>query len=130
MVVFSVQGSLFLDWSSVLGFDVAEEIVSCWSVRNPKRVVFPVNPPQFYPATPFAVKCNWVESLGGRGFGVVSNCFFLWDNWVRNCSPPDPSVYVSFGSSNPPFVESVRLEVPTVLCPLCQGVRFEILVLM
>ena len=66
-----------------------------------------------------------MESLGGRGFGVVSNCFSLWDGIVRNRSPLDSSVYVSFGGSNPPFVESVRLEVPTVLCPLCQGVRFE-----
>ena len=66
-----------------------------------------------------------MESLGGRGFGVVSNCLFRWDGVVRDRSPLNPSIHVSFGSSNSPFVESVRLEVPTVLCPLCQGVRDE-----
>ena len=66
-----------------------------------------------------------MESLGGSGFGVVSDCFFLWDRVVRDRSPLDPSIYISFGGSNPPFVESVRLEIPTVFCPLCQGVRFE-----
>ena len=66
-----------------------------------------------------------MEPLGGGGFGVVSDCFASWDRVIRNCSPLDPLIYVSFGGSNPPFVESVRLEIPTVLCPLCQGVRFE-----
>ena len=125
LVFFSIQRSLFFDWSSVLCFDVAEEIVSRWSLCNPECVVFPIDPPQFYPTAPFTVKGDWVESLGGRGLGVVPNCFFLWDGVVRNCSPLDPSIYVSFGGSNPPFVESVRLEVPTVFSPLGQGVRFE-----
>jgi len=66
-----------------------------------------------------------VKPLRGGGFGVVPDGFFGWDGVVRDCSPPNPSIYVSFGSSDSPFVESVRLEIPTVLCPLCQGVRFE-----
>ena len=66
-----------------------------------------------------------MEPLGGGGFGVVSNCFFLWDSVVRDRSPLDPSIYVSFGGPDSSLVKSVRLEVPTVLCPLCQGVRFE-----
>ena len=113
-----------------MSFDVAEEVVSCRSLRDPKCVVFPVYPPQFYPTTPLVVEGNRVEPLGSRGFGVVSDSFFLWDGVIRDCSPLDSAVYVSFGGSDPPFVESVRLEVPTVLSPLCQGVRGEILVLM
>ena len=66
-----------------------------------------------------------MESLGGRGLGVVSDCLFLWDGVIRNRPPLDSAVYVSFGGSNPSFVESVRLEVPTVFSPLCQGVRDE-----
>ena len=66
-----------------------------------------------------------MESLGGRGFGVVPDCFFLWDRVVRDRPPLDPSIYVSFGGPNSPLVESVQLEIPTVFCPLCQGVRFE-----
>ena len=116
---------MFLNRPSVLCFDVAEEIVSRWSLRNPKRVVFPIYPPQFNPATPFAVKRYWVEPLGGGGLGVVSDCLFLWDEVVRDRPPPDSTVHVSFRGSNPPFVESVRLEVPTVFSPLCQGVRDE-----
>ena len=61
--------------------------------------------------------------MGSRSLGVVSDCFFSWDGVIRNCPPLDSAVYVSFGGSNPPFVESVRLEVPTVFSPLCQGVR-------
>ena len=68
--------------------------------------------------------------MRGGGFRVVSNCFFLWDGVVRDGPPLDSAIYVSFGGSDPPFVESVRLEVPTVFSPLCQGVRGEILVLM
>ena len=124
MVVFSVQWSLFLNWSSVLCSDVAEEVVSGWSLRDPKRVVCSINPPQFHPATPLTIKGDRVESLGSRGLGVVSDGFFLWDRIVRNCSPLNPSIYVSFGGSNPSVVKPVWLEVPTVLCPLCQGVRF------
>ena len=108
-----------------MSFDVAEEVVSCRSLRDPKRVVAPIDPPQFYPTTPFTVKGDWVEPLRGRGFCVVSDCLFLGNGSVRNCSPLDPSIYVSFGSPNPPFVESVRLEIPTVFSPLCQGVRDE-----
>ena len=66
-----------------------------------------------------------MESLRGGGFCVVPDCLFLGDGVVRNRSPLDPSIYVSFGSPNPPFVESVRLEIPTVFGPLCQGVRGE-----
>ena len=66
-----------------------------------------------------------MEPLGRGGLCVVSNCFFRRDVVVRNRSPLDPTSYVSFGGSNPPFVESVRLEVPTVFGPLCQGVRDE-----
>ena len=66
-----------------------------------------------------------MESLGCGGFCVISDCFFLRDVVVRNRPPPDSTIYVSFGGSNPPFVESVRLEVPTVFGPLCQGVRDE-----
>ena len=125
MIVVSVQGSLFFNWSSVLSFDVAKEVVSCRSLRDPKCVVAPIDPPQFYPATPFSVEGDWVEPLGCRGLCVVSDCFFLRDVVVRDCSPLDSAVHVSFGGSNPPFVESVRLEVPTVFSPLCQGVRDE-----
>ena len=116
---------MFFNWSSVLCFDVAEEIVSCWSLCDPKCVVFPADPPQLYPTTPLAIEGNWVKSLRGGGFGVISDCFFLRDGVVRDCSPLNPSIYVSFGGSNPPLVESVRLEVPTVFSPLCQGVRDE-----
>ena len=112
---------MFFNWSSVLGFDVAKEVVSCRSLCDPKCVVGPIDPPQLYPATPFTIEGNWVEPLGCGGFGVVSNCFFWGDVVVRNRSPLDPTSYVSFGGSNPPFVESVRLEIPTVLGPLCQG---------
>ena len=115
---------------SVLCFDVAKEVVSCGSLCDPKCVVVPAYPPQFYPATPFAVEGDWVEPLRSRGFGVVSDGLLLWDGVIRDCSPLDSAVYVSFGGSDPPFVESVRLEVPTVFGPLCQGVRGEILVLM
>ena len=108
-----------------MSFDVAEEVVSCGSLCDPKRVVGPIDPPQFYPATPFSVEGNWVEPLGRRGLCVVSDCFFLRDVVVRDRSPLDSTIYVSFGGSNPPFVESVRLEIPTVLGPLCQGVRDE-----
>ena len=66
-----------------------------------------------------------MEPLGCRGLCVVSDCFFLRDVVVRDCSPLDSAVYISFGGSNPSFVESVRLEVPTVFSPLCQGVRDE-----
>ena len=66
-----------------------------------------------------------MEPLRSGGFCVVSDCFFLWDVIVRDCPPPNSTIYVSFGGSNPPFVESVRLEVPTVFGPLCQGVRGE-----
>ena len=130
MVVFSVQRSLLLNRSPVLRFDVAEEVVSCWPLCDPKCVVFPVDPPQLYPTTPFSVKGDWVESLRGGSFGVISDCFFLRDRVVRDRPPPNPPIYVSFGGSNPPFVKPVRLEVPTVLSPLCQGVYGEILVLM
>ena len=123
--VFPIQGSLFFHWSSVLGFDITEEVVSRQPLRDPKCVVFSRDPPEFYPTAPFSVKGDGVETLGGRGFCVVSNCFFNWYGVVRDCSPLYPSIDVSFRSSNPPFVESVRLEVPTVLGPLCQGVRFE-----
>ena len=125
LIVVSVEGSLFFNWSSVLSFDVAKEVVSCRSLCDPKCVVAPIDPPQFYPAAPFSIKGDGVESLGGRGFGVISDTLFLWDSVVRDRSPLDPSIYVSFGGSNPPFVESVRLEVPTVFSPLCQGVRGE-----
>ena len=108
-----------------MGFDVAEEVVSCGSLCDPEGVVGPIDPPQLYPATPFSVKGDWVEPLGCRGFCVISDCFFLRDIVVRNCSPLDSAIYVSFGGSDPPFVESVRLEVPTVFGPLCQGVRDE-----
>ena len=64
-----------------------------------------------------------MEPLRCRGFCVVSDGFYLGDVVVRNCLPLDPASYVSFGGSNPPFVESVRLEIPTVFGPLCQGVR-------
>ena len=116
---------MFFYGSSVLGFDIAKEVVSCGSLRDPKCVVGPIDPPQFYPATPLSVKGDWVEPLGCGGLRVVSNCFLRRDVIVRNCPPLDPAVYVSFGGSDPPFVKSVRLEVPTVLCPLCQGVRDE-----
>ena len=116
---------MFFNWSSILGFDVAKEVVSCGSLCDPKCVVFPAYPPQFYPAAPFAVEGDGVEPVRSRGFGVVSDGFFLWDGVVRNRPPLDSAVYVSFGGSNPPFVESVRLEIPTVFCPLCQGVRDE-----
>ena len=66
-----------------------------------------------------------MEALGCSSFGVVSDCFFWWYGVIRNRPPPYPSVYVSFRGANLPFVKSVRLEVPTVLSPLCQGVRFE-----
>ena len=66
-----------------------------------------------------------MEPLRSGGFCVVSDCFFLRDVVVRDCSPLDSAIYVSFWGSNPPFVESVWLEVPTVLGPLCQGVRFD-----
>ena len=66
-----------------------------------------------------------MEPLGCRGFCVISDCFFLRDVVVRNRPPPDSTIYVSFRGSDPPFVESVRLEIPTVLGPLCQGVRDE-----
>ena len=66
-----------------------------------------------------------MEPLGRRGLGVVSDCFLLRDVSVRNCPPLNPAIYVSFGGSDPPFVKSVRLEVPTVFGPLCQGVRDE-----
>ena len=66
-----------------------------------------------------------MEPLGRGGLCVVSNCFLWGDVVVRDCPPLDPASYVSFGGSNPPFVKSVRLEVPTVLGPLCQGVRDE-----
>ena len=66
-----------------------------------------------------------MESLRSGGFCVISHSLFLWYVVVRDRSPLDPAIYVSFGGSNPPFVESVRLEIPTVLSPLCQGVRFE-----
>ena len=66
-----------------------------------------------------------MEPLRSGGFCVVSDCFFLRDVVVRDCSPLDSAVYVSFGGSNSPFVESVRLEVPTIFSPLCQGVRGE-----
>ena len=66
-----------------------------------------------------------MKALGGGGFRVISDGFLWWYCVVRNRSPLYPSVYVSFRGSYPPFVESVRLEVPTVLCPLSQGVRFE-----
>ena len=131
LVVVSVQGSLFLNWSSVLCFDITEKIVSCWSLCDPKRVILSIDPPQFYPATPFTVKGDRMESLGCRGFCVISHGLFWWYRVVRDCSPLYPSIDVSFRGSNPPFVQSVRLEVPTVLCPLCQGIRFlKILVLM
>ena len=123
--VVSVQGSLFFYWSSVLCFDVAKEVVSCRSLCNPKCVVFPADPPEFYPAAPFSVKGNWVEALGGGGFCVVPDCLFWWYGVIRDRSPPYPSIHVSFGGSNPSFVEPVRLEIPTVLCPLRQGVRIE-----
>ena len=116
---------MLIDWSPVLNLDVAEEVVSCWSWCDPKCVVLPIYPPQFYPTTPFTVECDRVESLGGSGLSVVPDCLFLWDGVVRNCPPLDSAVYVSFGGSNPSFVKSVRLEVPTVLCPLCQGIRGE-----
>ena len=66
-----------------------------------------------------------MESLRGGSFGVISDCFFVRDRVVRDCPPLNPSIYVSFGGSDPPFVESVRLEVPTVLGPLRQSVRDE-----
>ena len=66
-----------------------------------------------------------MEALGGTGFGVVSDCLFCWYVVVRDRSPLYSSIHVSLGGSNPPFVESVRLEIPTVLCPLRQGVRIE-----
>ena len=116
---------MLFDWSSVLDSDVAEEIVSCRSLRDPKCVVCPVNPPQFYPTTPFTIKGDWVESLRGGSFGIIPDCFFLRDGVVRNCPPLDSAIYVSFGGSNPSFVKPVRLEVPTVLGPLYQGVRDE-----
>ena len=125
LIVVSVQGSLFFYGSSVLGFDVAKEVVSCRSLRNPKCVVGPIDPPQLYPATPFSVEGNWMEPLGRGGFCVVPDCFLWRDVAVRNCSPLDPTIYVSFGGSDPPFVKSVRLEVPTVFGPLCQGVHDE-----
>jgi hypothetical protein len=130
LIVVSVQGSLFFYGSSVLGLDITKEVVSCGSLRDPKCVVGPIDPPQLYPATPFSVEGDRMEPLGRRGLGVVPDCFFLRDVVVRDCSPLDSAIYVSFGGSNPPFVESVRLEVPTVFSPLCQGVRGEILVLM
>ena len=71
------------------------------------------------------VKGNRVEPLRGRGFRVVADCLFLGNGGIRNRPPPDSPIYVSFGGSDPPFVESVRLEIPTVLSPLCQGVRGE-----
>ena len=64
-----------------------------------------------------------MEPLGCGGFCVISDRFLLRYVTVRDCSPLDPAIYVSFGGSDPPFVESVRLEIPTVFCPLCQGVR-------
>ena len=66
-----------------------------------------------------------MEPLGCGGFCVISDCFSWGDVVVRDRSPLDPAVYVSFGGSDPPFVESVRLEIPTVFSPLCQGVRDE-----
>ena len=66
-----------------------------------------------------------MEPLSRGGLCVISYCLLWRDTVVRNCSPLDPAIYVSFGGSDPPFVESVRLEVPTVLGPLCQGVRDE-----
>ena len=68
--------------------------------------------------------------MRSRGLGVISDGLLLWDGVIRDRSPLDSTVYVSFGGSDPPFVESVRLEIPTVFSPLCQGVRGEILVLM
>ena len=116
--IFSIQGSLLFHWSSVLGLDVAEEVISS------------SDPLEFYPAAPFSVEGDGVETLSSGGFCVVSYRFFWWYGIVRNCPPLYPSIYVSFRGSYVPFVESVWLEVPTVLCPLCQGVRDEILVLM
>ena len=66
-----------------------------------------------------------MESLGSGGFGVVSDRFFSGNVVVRDCSPPNSAIHVSFGGSNPPFVEPVWLEIPTVFGPLCQGVRSE-----
>ena len=92
---------------------------------DPKCVVFSSDPPEFYPTTPLSVEGYWAKTLRGGGFCVISNCFFWWYGVIRNRSPPYPSIYVSFRGSNSSLVEPVRLEVPIVLCPLSQGVRFE-----
>ena len=123
--VFSVYRPLFVFWLSVLCVDIAEEVISCWSLRDPKCVVCSGDPPEFYPAAPFSVEGDRVEALRGGHFCIVSNCFFGWYSVIRNHSPLYPSIYVSFRGSDPPLVKSVWLEVPTVLCPLCQGIRFE-----
>ena len=96
---FSVYRSLLLYGSSVLGANIAEEVISCWSLCNSKCVVFSSNPPEFYPAAPFPVEGNWVEALGGRSFGVVSYCFLVRYSIVRDRSPLYPSIYVSFRGS-------------------------------
>ena len=123
--VFTVYRSLFFYWLSVLGANIAEEVVSHWSLRNPQCVIFSSSPPKFYPTTPFLVEGYWMEVLGGGSFCIVSDRFFWWYNVIRDRSPPYPSIHISFWGSNPPLVESIQLEVPTVLCPLCQGIRFE-----
>ena len=108
-----------------MDLDIAKEIVSCRSLCDPKCVVFSNDPPEFYPTTPFLIKGDWVKSLRGGSFCIISDCLSGRYSVTRNRSPLNSSIYVSFRGANPPFVESVRLEVPTVLGPLCQGVRFE-----